>query len=37
MKHWQQYNSTEQLQILDIASAETNLPRLAIKRTSGSQ
>lgn len=32
MKHWQQYNSTEQLQILDIASAETNLPRLAIEK-----
>lgn len=32
MKHWQQYNSTEQLQILDITSAETNLPRLAIEK-----
>ena len=32
MKHWQQYNSTEKLQILDITSAETNLPRLAIEK-----
>lgn len=32
MKHWQQYNSIEQLQILDITSGETGLPRLAIEK-----
>ena len=32
MKHWQQYNKEEQLQILDIASATTRLPRLAIEK-----
>ena len=32
MKHWKQYNRTEQLQILDIASAETSLPRLAVEK-----
>ena len=32
MKHWQQYNRTEQLQLLDITSGETGLPRLAIEK-----
>lgn len=32
MKHWQQYNSIEQLQILDITSGVTGLPRLAIEK-----
>lgn len=32
MKHWQQYNLEERLQILDITSAEKGLPRLAVEK-----
>lgn len=32
MAHWQQYNIEERLQLLDIASAEKNLPKLAIEK-----
>lgn len=32
MRHWLQYNDTERLQILDIASAEKALPRLAVEK-----
>lgn len=32
MKHWQQYNSIERLQLLDITSGNTGLPRLAIEK-----
>lgn len=32
MKLWQQYNETEQLQLLDIAAAKTGLPRLAVEK-----
>ena len=32
MKHWQQYNAEEQLQLLDITSGATGLPRLAIEK-----
>ncbi len=32
MKHWQQYNLTERLQLLDIVSAKKALPRLAIEK-----
>lgn len=32
MKHWQQYNPKERLQLLDIASAEKALPRQAIEK-----
>lgn len=32
MKHWQQYNSKERLQLLDITSGKTGLPRLAIEK-----
>ena len=32
MAHWQQYNIEERLQLLDIASAEKNLPKQAIEK-----
>lgn len=32
MIHWQQYNDIERMQLLDIASAEKKLPRLAIEK-----
>lgn len=32
MKHWQQYNDTERLQLLDITAARTGLPRLAVEK-----
>ena len=32
MAHWQQYNIEERRQLLDIASAEKNLPKLAIEK-----
>lgn len=32
MKHWKYNNLTEQLQILDIASSKTGLPRLAVEK-----
>ena len=32
MKHWQQYDAEEQLQLLDITSGATGLPRLAIEK-----
>lgn len=32
MQHWQQYNNIEQLQLLDITSGNTGLPRLAIEK-----
>lgn len=32
MKHWQQYNETEKLQLLDITAAKTGLPRLAVEK-----
>lgn len=32
MKHWQQYNETEKLQLLDITSAAKALPRLAVEK-----
>jgi len=32
MRHWQQYNEQERIQLLDIASAQTGLPRLAIEK-----
>ena len=35
MKHWQQYNAEEQLQLLDITSGATGLPRLAIEKIGG--
>ena len=33
MMHWQQYNDIERMQLLDIASAEKKLSRLAIDCT----
>ena len=32
MRHWQQYNETEKLQLLDITSASKALPRLAVEK-----
>ena len=32
MIHWQQYNDIERMQLLDIASAEKMLPRLAVEK-----
>ncbi|MCF0178248.1 MAG: nucleotidyl transferase AbiEii/AbiGii toxin family protein [Bacteroidales bacterium] len=32
MIHWQQYSIEERLQLLDITSAEKNLPRLAVEK-----
>lgn len=32
MKHWQHYNTIEKLQLLDITSANTGLPRLAVEK-----
>lgn len=32
MKHWQQYNETERLQLIDIASEAKSLPRLAVEK-----
>lgn len=32
MRHWQQYNSIEQIQILDIASGKTGFPRIAVEK-----
>lgn len=32
MTHWQQNNKTEQLQILDIVSEKTKLPRIAVEK-----
>lgn len=32
MKHWQQYNEAERLQLLDITAANTGLPRLAVEK-----
>lgn len=32
MKHWQQYSIKDRLDLLDISSAKTSLPRLAIEK-----
>lgn len=32
MKHWQQYEEMERLQLLDITAAKTGLPRLAVEK-----
>ena len=32
MKHWQQYSLQERIQILDIASGSTGLPRIAVEK-----
>lgn len=32
MKHWQQYNEQERLQLLDITAAHKGLPRIAIEK-----
>lgn len=32
MKHWQQYNEIERLQLIDIASESKSLPRLAVEK-----